>query len=218
MSIGAITDGHEAAERPVPGRRPCVHCFRLHPAPPHVRVVCPACREIEAALNGGQPPKVQVALGVARPTGLQPWWTEAEDRVLALCQTAAEAHGRLPWRSQVACSYRFKTLRRAGRLRAFDHRCWSPAEDARVAHITSGTEIPAVARALGRTVNAVHRRRGELHRAGGRVTRLRRAREAEIEALHGAPNDQRNSTGEEVGSTSSAVASVPSRRLVLSGK
>lgn len=166
----------EIAARPVWPQRPCVHCFRPHQAPPGVRVVCPRCRDTEAALNGGPRPAVQVAFGVNRPPGLQPWWTPDEDRVLAECRTAAEAHGRLPWRSLTACNYRFKTLRKAGRLRAFDHRCWSPDEDARVATIASPAEIPNVARALGRTVVAVHRRRGELRRAGGRVTRFRTRR------------------------------------------
>ena len=176
MSIAAITDGNLTAERSVPGTRPCVHCFRPHRSPPHVRVVCPACRDTEAALNGGTSPTVQVAFGVTRPPGLQPWWTPDEDRVLMRCATAAEAHGRLPWRSKTACNFRFKTLRRAGRLRPFDHREWSPHEDARVAAITSPAEIRALARELDRSVASVHRRRGELRQRGVRVTGLRRAK------------------------------------------
>ena len=176
MSIAAITDGNLEAERPALPLRPCVHCFRRVPAQPGVRVVCPACRDTEAALNGGPRPAVQVAFGVTRPPGIQPWWTPDEDRVLALCRTAAEAHGRLPWRSLTACNYRFKTLRRAGRLHPYDHREWTATEDDRVANVASPAEIPDVARALGRTVVAVHRRRGELRRAGVRVTRFRTRR------------------------------------------
>lgn len=176
MSLGPITDGNVEAERAALPLRPCVHCLRRVPARPGIRVVCPGCRETEALLNGGQRPAVQVALGVARPPGAHPWWTPDEDRVLAQCRTAAEAHGRLPWRTKTACLYRFKTLRRTGRLRAFDHREWSPAEDARVAAATSPPEIRTLARELGRTVNAVHRRRGELRQSGVRVTRLRRVR------------------------------------------
>ena len=176
MSLAPITDGLTEAERPALPLRPCVHCFRRVPAQPGVRVVCPRCRDTEAALNGRTRPAVQVAFAVSRPRGLQPWWTPAEDRVLAQCRTAAEAHGRMPWRSKTACNYRFKTLRKAGRLRAFDHRAWTAADDARVATITSPSEIPTVARELDRTVVAVHRRRGELRRAGVRVTRFRTRR------------------------------------------
>ena len=76
---------------------------------------------------------------------------------------------------KTSCNYRFKTLRRAGRLRPFDHRVWQPAEDRRVAAVTSPAEIRTLARELGRTVVAVHRRRMELRQRGVRVTRLRRA-------------------------------------------
>ena len=173
--------GNLEAQRPVPGTRPCVHCFRRHRAPPGVPVVCPACREIEAALNGGPRPAVQVAFGVTRPRGLQPWWTPAEDRVLAQCATAAEAHGRLPWRSKTACNYRFKTLRRAGRVRAFNHREWSPAEDHAVANATSPSEIPTIAREFavkvlcGEDTPILTRPAGSQRSGGSRAARRRSA-------------------------------------------
>ncbi|MYD84939.1 MAG: hypothetical protein F4Y14_01360 [Acidobacteria bacterium] len=119
---------------------------------------------------------MQVAFGVARPSGLQPWWTASEDRVLAQCRTAAEAHGRLPWRSKTACLYRLKVLRRSGRLQPFDHRLWTAAEDAIVASAATGGDCRAAAARLGRTLVAVWRRRGELRRAGAAVTRLRMGR------------------------------------------
>ena len=140
------------------------------------RVVCPRCRETEAALNGGKRPAVQVAFGVTRPPGLQPWWTPDEDRVIAQCRTAAEAHGRLPWRSKVSCAYRFKTLRHAGRVRAFNHREWSPAEDARVAAVASPAAVRALAVELGRSLTGCFRRRGELRRRGHAVSRFRTGR------------------------------------------
>ena len=168
----------EEAERPRRIERRCVHCFRRTPALPGVRVVCEKCRDLEAALNGGSVrPAVQPAL-VARPPGEQPWWTPQEDRALASCRTAAEPAARLPWRSKVSCNYRFKVLRRRGRLRPFDHRVWQPEEDARVAAVTSPAEIRTLARELDRTVVAVHRRRGELRQRDVRVTRLRPTREA----------------------------------------
>ena len=176
MSLGPITDGRQEADRPALPLRPCVHCLRRVPALAGVRVVCIDCRATEAALNGGERPAVQVAYDAARPAGLQPWWTPAEDRVLARCRTAAEAHGRLPWRSKTACLYPLKVLRRSGRVTPYDHRVWTPAEDARVARCRSAIEIRAVARALGRTVAAVHRRRNELRQAGRLVIRIRRAR------------------------------------------
>ena len=176
MSIAAITDGNLTAERSVPGTRPCVHCFRPHRSPPHVRVVCPACRDTEAALNGGTSPTVQVAFGVTRPPGLQPWWTPDEDRVADAVRHGGRGSRPAALAVQTACNFRFKTLRRAGRLRPFDHREWSPHEDARVAAITSPAEIRALARELDRSVASVHRRRGELRQRGVRVTGLRRAK------------------------------------------
>ena len=164
------------AERPIPTERPCVHCFRPTSTRPGVRVVCPGCRDTEAALNGGPRPAVQVAFGVTRPPGLQPWWTPAEDRVLAQCRTAAEAHDRLPWRTKAACAYRFKTLRHAGRLPAFATGQWTPAEDAVVCAAVSTGDCHAAAARLGRTIVAVWRRRGELRRAGAAVTRLPKGR------------------------------------------
>ena len=170
---GELFDALADAERQIPSRRPCVHCFRPTPARGHVRrVVCAGCQDIEAALNGPVRPDVQPA-ALARPPGVQPWWTPAEDRILAGCATAAEAAARLPWRTKVSCSYRLKTLRRAGKLAAFDHRQWTPAEDRIVAALRCGAAIRWAAAGLGRTVVAVHRRRGELRRAGWRVTRLR---------------------------------------------
>ena len=176
MSLAPITDGSHEADRPSLPLRPCVHCFRRVPAQPGIRVVCPGCRDTEAALNGSTRPAVQVAFGVARPPGAHPWWTPDEDRVLAQCRTAAEAHGRLPWRTLTACSYRFKTLRRAGRVRPFNHHEWSPAEDEIVAQAADPGDCRAAAARLGRTLTAVWRRRGELRRAGVRVTRLRKGR------------------------------------------
>ena len=166
----------DALPDPPPARR-CVHCFGRFPCSPTVRrPVCPGCQPVEAALNGGPTsPAIQPAT-VRRTPGLRATWTADEDRVLARCRTAAEAHERLPWRTLTACNYRFKVLRKRGRLRPFDHREWSPAEDARVAAVSSPAEIPTLARELGRTVPSVHRRRGELRRGGVRVTRLRRAR------------------------------------------
>lgn len=179
--MGAFREIREAAAAidalpdPLPERR-CVHCLRAFPCRAGVRPVCPGCWDTEAALNGDTRPAVQVALGVTRPPGEQPWWTPEEDRALALCRTAAEAHGRLPWRTLTACNYRSKVLRKRGRLRPFDHREWSPAEDARVATIASPSEIPTEARELGRSVASVHRRRGELRRRGVRVTAFRTRR------------------------------------------
>ena len=161
-----------------PPARRCVHCFGRFPCAASVRrPVCAGCRATEAALNGGGPtsPAIQPA-AVRRPPGVMPAWTAEEDRVLARCRTAAEAHGRLPWRSLVACNYRFKVLRNRGRVRPFDHREWSPADDARVATIASPSEIPTTARELDRTVVAVHRRRMELRKRGVRVTAFRTLR------------------------------------------
>lgn len=176
---------HEAAAAidalpDAPPARRCVHCFGRFPCTPNVRrPVCPGCQPVEARLNGGPTsPTIQPA-SVRRPPGQQPWWTADEDRVLARCHTAAEGHERLPWRTKTACNYRFKVLRGSGRLPRFDHREWTPAQDARVAAVTSPAEIPTLARELGRTVVAVHRRRMELRRRGVPVTRLRRARSAE---------------------------------------
>ena len=173
---GELSEVLAAAERPIPATRPCVHCFRRTPADHHRRPVCPLCRLVEEALNGGTSPKVQPAIGVARPPGLRPAWTPDEDRVVAQCRTAAEAHGRLPWRSKTACLYRRKTLRRAGRVQPFNHREWSPDEDAIVAAAESTGDCRAAAARLRRTITAVWRRRNELRRAGTAVTRLRKGR------------------------------------------
>ena len=183
---------HEAAAAidampDAPPARRCVHCFGRFPCAPTVRrPVCPGCQPVEARLNGGPTsPTIQPAT-IRRPPGQQPWWTADEDRVLARCRTAAEAHGRLPWRTLTACNYRFKTLRKRDRVRPFDHREWTPGEDARVAAVTSPTDIPAVARALGRTVVAVHRRRGELRRSGAMaVTDLRGFRRLNLKPFAG---------------------------------
>ena len=64
-------------------------------------------------------------------------------------------------------------------LRAFDHREWSRAEDARLAAAASPAEIRTRVRKLGRSVASVHRRRQELRQGGHRVTQLRRKRAAQ---------------------------------------
>lgn len=65
------------------------------------------------------------------------------------------------------------------RLRAFDHRKWSRAEDARVASAAGPAEIRTLVLELGRSVASVHRRRREHWQGGHRVTRLRRKRAAQ---------------------------------------
>ena len=75
-----------------------------------------------------------------------------------------------PWRGNV------KTLRHAGRVRAFNHREWSPAEDARVAAVASPAAVRALAVELGRSLTGCFRRRGELRRRGHAVSRFRTGR------------------------------------------